>query len=92
MTLLAEREARDRSGRCRPLPAAGGGAGHIPFAFSFSGLQGIDLARHPAPRGSALAGFVASLALATGAGALVMRFGWARARPAWFMGALVVFR
>ncbi|HSV34633.1 MAG TPA: AbrB family transcriptional regulator [Ramlibacter sp.] len=58
----------------------------IPFAFSLSGLHGID-ATLPGPRQVNPAG-LALLAVATGAGALLMqRTG--RANP-WFMGALLV--
>jgi membrane AbrB-like protein len=58
----------------------------IPFGLQASGLTGIDTA--PAgPRIVNVAG-LAMLALATGAGALVMQW-LGRANP-WFMGALVV--
>ncbi len=87
MTLLAERE-----GARTDLVAAAHSLRLlvvvlvIPFAFSFSGLQGIDLTP-PGPRNAHWPGF-AVLATATGAGALVMRW-LGRANP-WFMGALVV--
>jgi len=87
MTLLAERE-----GARTDLVAAAHSLRLlvvvlvIPFAFSFSGLQGIDLTP-PGPREAHWPGF-GLLALATGAGALVMRW-LGRANP-WFMGALVV--
>jgi membrane AbrB-like protein len=87
MTLLAERE-----GARTDLVAAAHSLRLlivvlvIPFAFTFSGLQGIDLTP-PGPRLAHWPGF-ALLAAATGAGAWVMtRLG--RANP-WFMGALVV--
>lgn len=87
MTLLAEREG----GRTDLVAAA-----HslrllivtlaIPFAFSLTGLQGLDPTL-PGPREVRLPG-LALLAAATGAGALLMqRTG--RANP-WFMGALLV--
>jgi membrane AbrB-like protein len=87
MTLLAEREG----GRTDLVAAA-----HslrlvivtvtIPFAFTWTGLQGLD-ASLPGPREVHLPG-LALLAAATGAGALLMqRTG--RANP-WFMGALLV--
>ncbi len=87
MTLLAERE-----GARTDLVAAAHSLRLlivvlvIPFAFTFSGLQGIDLTP-PGPRLAQWPGF-ALLAVATGAGAWVMqRLG--RANP-WFMGALLV--
>jgi hypothetical protein len=87
MTLLAERE-----GARTDLVAAAHSLRLlivvlvIPFAFTFSGLQGIDLIP-PGPRQAQWPG-LALLAVATGAGAWVMqRLG--RANP-WFMGALVV--
>lgn len=87
MTLLAERE-----GARTDLVAAAHSLRLlivtlvIPFAFTFSGLQGIDMTP-PGPRDANGPG-LALLALATGAGAWVMqRLG--RANP-WFMGALLV--
>ncbi len=87
MTLLAERE-----GARTDLVAAAHSLRLlivvlvIPFAFTFSGLHGIDLTP-PGPRLAQWPG-LALLAAATGAGAWVMqRLG--RANP-WFMGALVV--
>jgi membrane AbrB-like protein len=87
MTLLAEREG----GRTDLVAAA-----HslrlllvtltVPFAFTLTGLHGLD-ASLPGPRVVHLPG-LALLAVATGAGALLMqRTG--RANP-WFMGALLV--
>ncbi|MBX3660464.1 MAG: AbrB family transcriptional regulator [Ramlibacter sp.] len=87
MTLLAERE-----GARTDLVAAAHSLRllvvtlTIPFAFTFSGLHGIDLAP-PGPRQVDWPGF-ALLALATGVGAWIMRR-LGRANP-WFMGALVV--
>jgi membrane AbrB-like protein len=87
MTLLAERE-----GARTDLVAAAHSLRlvivtvTIPFAFTFSGLHGLD-ATLPGPRVVNYAG-LAALAAATGAGAwLMQRLG--RANP-WFMGALVV--
>ncbi|MGE3349838.1 MAG: AbrB family transcriptional regulator [Ramlibacter sp.] len=87
MTLLAERE-----GARTDLVAAAHSLRLLvvtlvlPFAFTFSGLHGIDLTP-PGPREAHWPGF-ALLALATGAGAwLMQRLG--RANP-WFMGSLVV--
>ena len=87
MTLLAERE-----GARTDLVAAAHSLRLlivvlvIPFAFTFSGLQGIDLTP-PGPRQAQWPGFAWLLA-ATGAGGWVMlRLG--RANP-WFMGALLV--
>ncbi len=87
MTLLAEREgartdlvASAHSLRLLIVTLV------IPFAFTFSGLQGIDLTP-PGPRSAQWLGLVL-LALLTGAGAWVMqRLG--RTNP-WFMGALLV--
>ncbi len=87
MTLLAERE-----GARTDLVAAAHSLRLlvvvllVPFAFTFSGLHGIDLTP-PGPREAHWPGF-ALLALATGAGALVMQW-LGRANP-WFMGALLV--
>lgn len=87
MTLLAEREgartdlvAASHSLRLVVVTLL------IPFAFTFSGLKGIDLTP-PGPREVQWAG-LAILAVATGAGAWAMdKLG--RANP-WFMGALLV--
>jgi membrane AbrB-like protein len=87
MTLLAEREgartdlvAAAHSLRLVIVTLA------IPFAFSLSGLHGIDPSL-PGPRQVQPVG-LAALALLTGAGAwLMQRTG--RANP-WFMGALLV--
>ena len=87
MTLLAEREgartdlvAAAHSLRLMVVVLA------LPFAFTFSGLHGIDLTP-PGPREAHWPG-LALLAGATCAGALVMQW-LGRANP-WFMGALVV--
>jgi membrane AbrB-like protein len=87
MTLLAEREG----GRTDLVAAA-----HslrllivtllIPFAFTYSGLHGLD-ATFPGPRQVQWQG-LALLALATGIGAWLMEK-TGRANP-WFMGALLV--
>ena len=87
MTLLAEREnartdlvAASHSLRLLIVPII------IPFAFTWSGLHGIDLTP-PGPREASWPGF-AWLVLATGAGAWLMeRLG--RTNP-WFLGALAV--
>ncbi len=87
MTLLAEREhartelvAAAHSMRLLVVTLT------IPFAFTFSGLHGLDVTP-PGPREVHWAG-LALLAAATGAGAWVMdKLG--RANP-WFLGALVV--
>ena len=87
MTLLAEREgartdlvASSHSLRLLAVTLL------VPFAFTFSGLHGIDLTP-PGPR-SVDWGGLALLALATGAGAwLALRTG--RPNP-WFLGALLV--
>lgn len=87
MTLLAEREgartdlvAASHSLRLLLVTIL------IPFAFTFSGLHGIDLTP-PGPR-AVRWGALALLALATGVGAWLMeRTG--RPNP-WFIGALVV--
>jgi membrane AbrB-like protein len=87
MTLLAEREgartdlvAAAHSVRLMIVTVA------IPFAFTFSGLQGIDT-QLPGPRTVQPAG-LALLGLLTAAGCwLMQRTG--RANP-WFMGALLV--
>lgn len=87
MTLLAERE-----GARTDLVAAAHSLRllivtvTIPFAFTLSGLQGID-ATLPGPRDVDAAGLLL-LGIATAAGALLLeRMG--RANP-WFMGALLV--
>jgi membrane AbrB-like protein len=87
MTLLAEREqartdlvAASHSLRLLVVTIL------IPFTLQYSGLHGIDT-MPPAVRQADLQGF-ALLALATGSGALVMRW-LGRANP-WFMGALLV--
>ena len=87
MTLLAERE-----GARTDLVAAAHSLRlvivtvSIPFAFTFSGLHGLD-ATLPGPRVVNYPGLLA-LAAATGAGAWLMhKLG--RANP-WFMGALLV--
>ena len=87
MTLLAEREgartdlvAASHSVRLLLVTIL------VPFAFTFSGLHGID----PTPPGPRIVHWdgLAQLALATGAGAWLMaRTG--RANP-WFVGALLV--
>jgi membrane AbrB-like protein len=87
MTLLAEREhartdlvAASHSLRLLLVTIL------VPFAFTFSGLHGLD-PTPPGPRSVHLGG-LALLALATGAGAWLMaRTG--RANP-WFIGALLV--
>lgn len=87
MTLLAEREgartdlvAASHSLRLLAVTLL------VPFAFTFSGLHGIDLIP-PGPRAVHWGG-LALLALATGAGAwLALRTG--RPNP-WFLGALLV--
>jgi membrane AbrB-like protein len=87
MTLLAEREgastdlvAASHSVRLLMVTVL------VPFAFTFSGLPGIDLAP-PGPR-TVHWGGLALLALATGAGAWLMAR-TARPNP-WFMGAFMV--
>ncbi|MDB5943386.1 MAG: putative rane protein [Ramlibacter sp.] len=87
MTLLAEREgartdlvAASHSLRLLMVTIV------VPFAFTFSGLHGVD----PAPMGPRVVhwGGLALLALATGAGSWLMaRTG--RPNP-WFLGALLV--
>lgn len=87
MTLLAERE-----GARTDLVASAHSLRLIivtltvPFAITFAGLPGVDLTP-PGPRGVQPGG-LALLALATGAGALLMRH-TGRANP-WFMGAFLV--
>jgi len=87
MTLLAEREnartdlvAAAHSLRLLIVTVT------IPFAFTYSGLHGIDFTP-PGPREADWAG-LGVLALATGAGAWVMAL-LGRANP-WFLGALAV--
>ncbi len=87
MTLLAEREnartdlvAAAHSLRLLIVTVT------IPFAFSWSGLHGIDFTP-PGPREANWAG-LAVLVLATGAGAWVMAL-LGRTNP-WFLGALAV--
>lgn len=87
MTLLAEREgartdlvAASHSVRLLIVTLV------VPFAFTLSGVAGLD-ASFPGPREVSAAG-LALLALATGAGAQVVRM-TGRANP-WFMGPLLV--
>ena len=87
MTLLAEREgartdlvAASHSLRLLIVTLT------IPFAFTFSGLHGLDTSL-PGPRTVDLQGLLL-LAMATGCGAWLMEK-TGRANP-WFMGALVV--
>lgn len=58
----------------------------VPFAMQWSGLHGLDI--NPSPVRSVDAAGLALLAIATGAGALVMRAS-GRTNP-WFIGPLVV--